>query len=61
MTFDTDQLLGSREVADVLGLSSPNSVSVYLDRYDDMQRPVVDRPPCRLGDRTEVETWARGR
>ncbi len=56
---DTDDLVDARGVAELLGLSHPNSVSTYQHRYADMPRPVVDlgigRP--RLWSRSEMERW----
>ena len=36
---DTDDLIDARRVAEILGLSHPNNVSVYQHRYADMPRP----------------------
>ena len=57
---DTDDLIDARGVADLLGLSHPNSVSTYQRRYPDMPRPVVDlgEGRCKLWLRPEVEDWA---
>jgi glutathione-regulated potassium-efflux system ancillary protein KefG len=58
---DTDDLVDARGIAELLGLSHPNSVSLYQRRYADMPRPVVDlgvgRP--RLWSRTEIEAWQK--
>jgi glutathione-regulated potassium-efflux system ancillary protein KefG len=58
-TVDTDDLIDSQEVADLLGLSHRNSVSTYLRRYDDFPRPVVERGGgrTRLWLRTDIVTW----
>lgn len=40
---DTDDLIDAAEVADLLGLSHRNSVSLYQRRYPDMPRPVIER------------------
>jgi len=62
---DTDDLIDARGVADLLGLSHPNSVSTYQRRYPEMPRPVVDlgEGRCKLWLRSEIEVWAsvRGR
>jgi len=57
---DIDDLLDARGVAEVLGLSHPNTVSVYQHRYADMPKPALD-----LGERrvklwlgSEISTWA---
>jgi predicted DNA-binding transcriptional regulator AlpA len=56
-----DDLIDAVEVAEILGLSRATSVYVYLRRYDDMPRPVIDRGPnrARLWLRPEIETWHR--
>ena len=61
--IDVDDLIDAADVAELLGLSRPNSVYVYLDRYDDMPRPVVDRGPRRakLWLRSEIAVWQRHR
>ena len=61
--INTEDLVDARGVAEILGLSHPNSVSTYQRRYADMPRPVVDLGQGRtlLWVRQEVETWARKR
>ncbi len=56
---DVDDLIDTREVAQILGLSHRNTVSEYQGRYDDMPRPVVDLGGGRskLWLRREVERW----
>jgi predicted DNA-binding transcriptional regulator AlpA len=56
----TEDLMDAQAVADALGLSHRNSVSLYQRRYDDMPRPVVDLGDGRvkLWLRPEIETWA---
>ena len=58
---DTNDLIDARAVAEILGLSHPNNVSVYQHRYADMPRPVVNlgRGRCMLWVRSEIEQWAR--
>ena len=60
---NTEELIDSREMATLLGLSHPNSVSLYQRRYPDMPRPVVDlgsgRP--RLWLRPQIVAWLRER
>lgn len=57
---DTTDLIDARGVAELLGLSHPNSVSTYQHRYTDMPRPVVDLGAgrCKLWVRSDVITWA---
>ena len=57
------ELIDATDVAEILGLSRSTSVYVYLRRYADMPRPVLDRGPnrARLWLRSEVEDWQRGR
>lgn len=60
---DLDDLIDATDVATILGLSRATSVYVYLTRYPDMPRPVLDRGPkrARLWLRSEVEDWATAR
>jgi predicted DNA-binding transcriptional regulator AlpA len=57
---NTNDLVDARGVAEILGLSHPNNVSVYQHRYADMPRPVVNlgRGRCMLWLRSEVKQWA---
>lgn len=56
---DIDDLVDATEVALLLGLSHSNNVHLYLRRYPDMPRPVVDRGGrrARLWLRSEVVAW----
>ena len=60
---DVDDLIDAAQVAEVLGLSRATAVSVYVRRYPDMPRPVVDRGPnrARLWLRSEIVAWAASR
>jgi predicted DNA-binding transcriptional regulator AlpA len=60
---NTDDLIDSRELATLLGLSHPNSVSLYQRRYHTMPRPVVDlgRGRPRLWLRSSIEDWLDSR
>jgi predicted DNA-binding transcriptional regulator AlpA len=62
-TVDTTDLIDARGVAELLGLSHPNSVSTYQHRYPDMPRPVVDlgEGRCKLWMGSEILEWDRGR
>jgi hypothetical protein len=55
---DLDDLLDAGEVAAVLGLTNRRGVSVYRRRYDDFPEPVIDRAPCVLWRRADLEAWA---
>jgi predicted DNA-binding transcriptional regulator AlpA len=59
----TEDLIDAREVAEILGLAQPNSVSLYQRRYPDMPRPILNLGPKRplLWLRPEIEGWASGR
>jgi hypothetical protein len=59
--LNTDDLADAHELAAILGLSHPNSVSLYQRRYPDMPRPVLDlgRGRPRLWERRAVLAWAR--
>jgi glutathione-regulated potassium-efflux system ancillary protein KefG len=60
---NTEDLIDSRELAALLGLSHPNSVSLYQRRYHTMPRPVVDlgRGRPRLWLRSSIEDWLDSR
>ncbi len=62
-TVRTEDLIDAHDVAEILGLSHPNSVSTYLKRYDDMPRPVLElgRGRPRLWLRPEIERWGQER
>ena len=57
---DLDDLLDAHGVAELLGLSHPNTVSVYQHRYEDMPRPALDlgKGRIKLWLKPEVERWA---
>lgn len=59
----TEHLADAQELAVLLGLSHPNSVSTYQRRYPDMPRPVLDLGPGRpkLWLRPQVLSWAANR
>lgn len=54
-----EDLIDAHDVARILGLSHRNTVSLYMRRYPDMPRPVLDlgrgRPSLWL--RPEIERW----
>jgi predicted DNA-binding transcriptional regulator AlpA len=56
----TEDLINARDVARILGLAQPNTVSVYQHRHVDMPRPVIDlgRGRPKLWLRQEIERWA---
>lgn len=60
---DSDDLVGAAEVAVILRLSHPSSVTTYLRRYADFPRPVVDLTSSRvrLWRRQDIERWHRDR
>lgn len=59
---ETEDLIDAPGVAEILGLSHRNSVSLYQRRYEDMPRPVVDLGEGRvkLWLRSEIKQWADG-
>lgn len=59
----TEDLIDAHEVARIIGSAQRNSVSLYLHKYPDMPRPVVDLGPSRprLWLRPEIETWVQHR
>lgn len=62
-TVDTEDLIDANGVAELLGLSHRNTVSVYQRRYPKMPRPVVDLGPGRakLWLRGQMAEWRAGR
>lgn len=56
---DADDLVGAVEVAAILRLSHPSSVTTYLHRYEDFPKPVVDLSASRvrLWRRQDIEQW----
>jgi hypothetical protein len=54
-----EDLIDAYDVARILGLAHRNTVSLYMRRYPDMPRPVLDlgrgRPSLWL--RPEIERW----
>ncbi|MBI2709096.1 MAG: hypothetical protein HYX34_05305 [Actinobacteria bacterium] len=59
MLIDPDDLVDSRRVAEMLGLSSHRAVSVYRSRYDDFPAPILERSAgqCVLWHRPDVDAW----
>jgi glutathione-regulated potassium-efflux system ancillary protein KefG len=57
----TEDLVDARGIAELLGLTHPNSVSTYQKRYTDMPRPVVDLGPGRprLWLLPDIRRWAK--
>ena len=60
---DVDDLIGSTDVAEMIGLSHVNSVTTYLKRYPDFPRPVVDvsNGRIRLWLRQDIDGWLASR
>lgn len=58
---DVDDLIGAREVAEMLGLSSPRAVAVYASRG--LPEPIIDRGPntAKLWLRQDIERWLKSR
>ena len=61
MEIDTDDLADAAEVANLIGLSNPNGVSVYRRRYEDVPEPVIERGACVLWRRSDVDGWSATR
>jgi hypothetical protein len=59
----TEDLVDAQELAQILGLAHPNSVSTYQHRYGDMPRPVLDlgRGRPKLWLRPVVLDWKSAR
>lgn len=58
---DVDDLIDAREVAHMLGLSSPRAVAVYSSRG--LPEPIIDRGPntAKLWLRQDIERWIKER
>ena len=58
---NSEDLIDSLGVAEILGLAHRESVTTYLNRYPDMPRPVVElgKGRVRLWLRPEIEGWAK--
>ena len=61
--ISADDLCDAADVAAILGLSSPRSVSVYRSRHADFPRPFVQKASgkCVLWLRADIEAWAKAR
>jgi len=61
--INSEDLIDSQIVADLLGLAHRNSVTTYLRRYPDMPRPVVElgEGRVRLWLRSEIVAWQASR
>ena len=59
--INSEDLIDSQVVAEILGLSQRNTVTTYLRRYPDMPKPVVELGAgrVRLWLRPEIEAWAK--
>lgn len=57
--INSEDLVDSQIVAELLGLSHRNSVTTYLRRYPDMPRPVVElgEGRVRLWLRSDITAW----
>jgi glutathione-regulated potassium-efflux system ancillary protein KefG len=63
MMLDSDDLLDSHDVADLLGLASHRAVSTYRGRYAAFPAPVIEKGTgrCVLWLRQDVEAWRNRR
>ena len=57
---ETDDLIDTQGVAQILGLAYRNTVLQYQQRYSDMPRPVFDlgKGRVKLWLRPDIERWA---
>jgi predicted DNA-binding transcriptional regulator AlpA len=60
VVVDTDDLIDTQGVAEILGLAYRNTVLQYQQRYSDMPKPVFDlgKGRVKLWLRSEVRQWA---
>jgi predicted DNA-binding transcriptional regulator AlpA len=54
---DVDELADPSQVAELLGLTNSNGVSVYQRRYSDFPSPAISRGRCRLWLTSEIIAW----
>ena len=61
--INSEDLIDSQIVAEILGLSHRNTVTTYLKRYPDMPKPIVELGTgrVRLWLRPDIEAWAENR
>ena len=61
--INSEDLIDSQIVAEILGLAHRNSVTTYLRRYPDMPRPIVElgEGRVRLWLRSEIVQWKERR
>ena len=59
---EIDDLIDSHQVAELLGLRHPNSVSTYMHRYDDFPPPIFQSRTGRsyLWSRIAITFWSHG-
>jgi hypothetical protein len=57
--IDTDDVIDTQRMAELLGLAQRNTVSLYQRRYSSMPRPVIDlgKGRYKLSLQSEVEDW----
>lgn len=57
---DTEDLVDTQGVAEILGLAHRNTVHQYQERYEDMPKPVFDlgKGRVKLWLRPQIEKWA---
>ena len=58
---EVSELLDAQQVADLIGLSSRKSISIYRKRYPDFPEPVLVRERCIFWHRRDVIDWLRTR
>ncbi len=58
---NTEDLIDTQGVAEILGLTHRNTVLQYQNRYGDMPKPVFDlgKGRVKLWLRPEIEQWAK--
>jgi predicted DNA-binding transcriptional regulator AlpA len=58
-----DDIIGTDEVARMIGLAQSSSVRVYRLRYDDFPEPLgqLGGGRCLMWSRTSIERWLRKR
>jgi predicted DNA-binding transcriptional regulator AlpA len=57
--IDPADLLDNSEVAQIIGITNPNGVSVYRKRFADFPKPRIEKRQTVLWLRADIEAWAQ--
>jgi hypothetical protein len=57
--IEVDQLVGSAEIAQRLGVKRYNLISDWIRRYEDFPTPVATISGIKIWNWPDIEAWAR--